>query len=88
MSKQSRRGTEWEKTRQRILTRDGRRCAYCGKDNLAGADATVDHILPIEHGGGDDDANLVAACRTCNGRKTDKVLTRMPWFNPRWLERL
>lgn len=88
MSAGSSRGAAWEATRLRVLNRDGWICLLsCGKP-LEGADATVDHITPKAAGGTDDESNLIAACRTCNGRKRDQVLTRMPWFNPRWLERL
>lgn len=85
MSKQSRRGPEWEATRLRILNRDGWICGYCGKA-LEGQDATVDHIIPIDAGGTDDDHNLIAACRSDNGRKSNKVVIRTTWLNPRWLD--
>ena len=84
MSKQSSRGSEWEAIRLRILNRDGWLCAYCGKA-LEGKDATVDHIVPKDAGGTDEDHNLVACCLTDNGRKTNKVMIRMPWFNIKWL---
>lgn len=84
MSKQSRRGAEWESIRRRILDRDGWTCVYCGKA-LDGADATVDHVIPVDAGGTDDDSNLVASCRADNGRKSNKVMIRMPWFNRHWL---
>lgn len=87
MSKQSSRGTEWAAIRLFILNRDGWLCQYCGK-HLEGDDATADHVTPKDAGGTDDPTNLVAACRACNGRKTNKLLTRMPWFNPRWLTHL
>ena len=86
MSKNSRRGPEWEVTRKRILERDGWLCVYCGKDlTLEPRDATVDHIIPVDLGGADDDSNLVASCRLDNGRKSNKVMIRMPWFNATWL---
>lgn len=84
MSQQSRRGSEWETTRLRILNRDGWVCGYCG-DPLEGSNATVDHIVAIAHGGTDDDTNLISACRSCNGRKSDRMLVRMTWFNTRWV---
>lgn len=89
MSEQSSRGTAWDATRKRILDRDGWLCQYCGKDLTQEArDATADHIIPKDSGGTDEDSNLVAACRTCNGRKSNKVIIRMPWFNPAWLDSL
>ena len=57
-------GRAWQRTRERILARDGYRCCYCG-----GPAEVVDHIINRAHGGNDDDANLAAACRDCNERK-------------------
>ena len=50
-------------TREGVLRRDGEFYAYCG-----GPADTVDHVLPRSRGGGDTWFNLVAACRSCNGR--------------------
>lgn len=82
MSRQSSRGAAWQKTRRFVLERDGHLCAYCGRDAN-----TVDHITPKAAGGTDTPDNLVAACRSCNGRKSDKTLNRITYINPRWLER-
>ena len=87
MSKQSSRGSEWAATRLRVLNRDGWICVYCGK-HLEGDDATADHVIPKDAGGTDDDSNLVASCRADNGRKSNKTMIRMNWFNPNWLESL
>ena len=87
MSKQSSRGADWNALRLRVLDRDGWTCLYCGKA-LEGSDATADHIVPRDAGGEDADWNLVAACRACNGRKSNKVMIRMPWFNTAWLDGL
>lgn len=46
----------WQKTRARILARDGHICYLCGQP---GADA-VDHKLNVAAGGTDDDDNLGA----------------------------
>jgi len=50
--------------RLRVLARDGYRCHWCG----AYAD-TADHLTPRVHGGTSTDANLVAACRSCNSSR-------------------
>lgn len=87
MSRHSASGPAWEAQRQRVLDRDGWRCAYCGCD-LVGSDATVDHLESVASSGrdGDDylDAELVAACRRCNGTKQDKPLVRLGYRSPRW----
>lgn len=54
-------------------------CAYCGDY----AD-TVDHVIPTSRGGANIIANLVLACRTCNGEKSDMLLEE--WAD-RWYER-
>lgn len=87
MSVGSSRGKDWERTRLAVLDRDGWQCTYCHKP-LEGRDATADHIIPKAAGGSDDPDNLVAACRRCNGIKSDQMFARTPWFNPQWLERL
>lgn len=76
----------WKKLRQHVLDRDGWRCTYCGKP-LEGADATVDHIIPVAAGGDTLPPmhGLLSACRSCNSSRQDRILTRMPWFNSRWL---
>jgi 5-methylcytosine-specific restriction endonuclease McrA len=55
---------EWKKQRQRVLSRDAYTCAYCGQDATE-----VDHIIPRAKGGGHELDNLVACCKSCNGRK-------------------
>lgn len=48
-----------------LVDRDGEYCRYCGATH----DLTVDHILAIANGGGDDLGNLQLLCRPCNSRK-------------------
>jgi 5-methylcytosine-specific restriction endonuclease McrA len=48
-------------------------CSYCGK-KIEGRDLTIDHVIPISHGGTNILANLVLACRSCNERKRDRTL--------------
>jgi 5-methylcytosine-specific restriction endonuclease McrA len=80
MSKLSSQGAKWDATRLYVLNRDGWICAYCAK-HLEGKDATADHIIPKAAGGTDDAWNLVAACVSCNGRKSDHVIERLLWLN-------
>ncbi len=51
---------------------DGIACAYCGV-TLTMDRATVDHRTPTSRGGGEDAANLVWCCKTCNGRKAGRT---------------
>ena len=48
-----------------IYERDGYACVYCG----SGEDLTLDHIVPLAHGGMHCEDNLVVACRSCNSSK-------------------
>lgn len=45
-------------------------CVYCG----AKAEH-IDHVIPIAKGGAHKVGNLVAACQSCNQRKSDKFLS-------------
>ena len=46
-------------------------CAYCG-----GPGGTVDHVVPLYHGGEDTWENMAGACHDCNTRKGTKPLLR------------
>lgn len=62
----------YRRNRQTVLRRDGYRCQWCGKD-LHGADATVDHLVPISSGEIHNDIdNLIAACRSCNSSRGNR----------------
>ena len=60
---------DWRARRERILVRDAFVCRSCGRV-VSGHEANVDHIVPLEDGGTDADANLQTLCRACHGRKT------------------
>lgn len=85
MSRYTRTDSAWKAQRLRVLERDQWTCQYCHK-HLEGSDSTVDHVEPIaldpERVYRDDE--LVAACRRCNGRKSDKALIRMDYHSPAW----
>lgn len=51
---------------------DGR-CAYCD----AAGKMTMDHVVPLALGGKHAVENVVPACKTCNGRKGDRLWTPM-----------
>ncbi|MDQ2717506.1 MAG: HNH endonuclease [Chloroflexota bacterium] len=58
-------------TRSNILLRDDETCQYCGK---RGRDLTLDHIIPRSRGGPGTWENLVASCKSCNGKKGNHFL--------------
>lgn len=54
------------KDKYRIRNRDGHRCQSCGKGVKDGVKLHVDHKIPVDWGGGNDDANLWTLCDECN----------------------
>ncbi len=77
--------------RQRVAERAQHRCEYCRYPENASLIAhQLDHIIPRQHGGGDELGNLALACALCNRSKgpnlasldseTDGVV---PLYNPR-----
>ena len=68
---------------KRATMRDcGRRCVYCATP-LEFANATLDHVYPLAHGGAHTLGNLVAACPPCNRLKGQllpvEFFMRHPW---------
>lgn len=65
-------GDTWMRIRDRILTRDeGRcRCAECVRLGRLLPAQEVDHVVPLEEGGSNDDANLAAINVDCHKRKS------------------
>jgi 5-methylcytosine-specific restriction endonuclease McrA len=61
-------------TKRNLLARDRGHCQYCGKPG-----DTVDHVLPKSRGGRHEWVNVVVACRGCNGRKSDRLLSELGW---------
>lgn len=59
---------EDEVTKAYVLQRDNHTCLYCGNYGN-----TVDHIQPKSRGGLNVWGNLVAACKGCNGHKSDRT---------------
>jgi 5-methylcytosine-specific restriction endonuclease McrA len=58
--------------RRAIFLRDGHRCQYCGA-----AAENIDHVVPRSRGGMHSWDNVVAACRPCNSRKEDRLLSEV-----------
>lgn len=63
------RTSDWKSRRLRILVRDAYTCRACGLV-CHSKDAHVDHVIPLEEFGTDDDSNLQTLCSSCHGRKT------------------
>jgi len=58
-----------KRTRFEVLRRDNNACRYCGQ-MAPDVKLTIDHVVPVALGGGDDPSNLVTACVDCNAGKT------------------
>jgi 5-methylcytosine-specific restriction endonuclease McrA len=58
-----------KKQKNRIMSRDGRKCKICG----CYEDLTIDHIVPVSKGGSNRDNNLMTLCLTCNQRKGSDI---------------
>jgi 5-methylcytosine-specific restriction protein A len=65
-------GTEWTKTRIRILERDNYLCQPCLREGRAHPANEVDHRIPKAKGGTDDDSNLQAIAHDCHVAKTTR----------------
>ncbi len=76
-------------SRRNVAKRDHYTCQYCGAQ--PGAEGiTIDHVVPRSQGGTSSWTNCVAACETCNAKKSDRTpdragmkLRRRP-FRPEW----
>ncbi|GAA0493659.1 HNH endonuclease [Pigmentiphaga daeguensis] len=67
-------GTDWDRTRKRILARDGYlcQCEECQAEGRPLLATEVDHRIPKARGGTDDESNLRAINRDCHKRKTQR----------------
>lgn len=45
-------------------------CVHCEAKGLVVAAAEVDHVIPLEQGGPDDETNLQGLCHACHKAKT------------------
>jgi hypothetical protein len=55
---------------QRIWVRDELQCVYCERP-MGEVTLTIDHWMPLELDGANDETNYLSACRKCNKRKGD-----------------
>jgi 5-methylcytosine-specific restriction endonuclease McrA len=54
------------KTRYRILQRDNSTCQRCGRTVADGIKLDIDHKIPVDWGGSNDDNNLWSLCQECD----------------------
>lgn len=56
--------------REYLLEKWGRKCAYCGAENLP---LEVEHIIPKSRGGSNRVSNLTISCTRCNQKKCNQT---------------
>ena len=59
-------------TNGKLFARDRQVCAYCG-GCFVGDELTREHIIPVSRHGQDSWMNCITACRSCNGRKGNRL---------------
>jgi len=67
--KKRRQITGYKKTFEEVKMRYNFRCCNCQTDK----NLTLDHIIPVSKGGGDNIDNLQVLCRSCNSKKGNKI---------------
>ena len=69
------RGRAWMAKRERVALAHGYRCAGCRCVWVPSRDQ-IDHRIPREQGGSNDEANLQPLCATCHQAKTTEEAGR------------
>lgn len=62
-----------KKLRFEVFKRDKFKCIYCGA-SAPGVVLQVDHIDPVDNGGGNNILNLATSCFDCNSGKSNRTL--------------
>ena len=68
-----------------LLTKWGRKCAYCGVENVP---FEIEHILALGKGGSNRVSNLCLSCHTCNQAKGNKPVEEFLKKKPNVLKRV
>lgn len=74
-------------SKNNVFLRDNFCCQYCGI-TVTKASATLDHVLPISHGGKTTFENTVTACALCNARKGNnkKIIPKIKPYRPSYYQ--
>lgn len=74
-------------SKHNVFLRDGYVCQYCG-DDVSKKTATLDHVLPVSHGGKTTFENTVTACGPCNANKGNdkKIVPKHKPFKPTYFQ--
>jgi len=63
------------RVKEYVFERDDYTCQYCRK-RFPKNQLTIDHLIPLAHGGIDELTNYVTACKCCNEKKSSTSLTQ------------
>jgi len=74
-------------SKHNVFLRDGYICQYCGED-VVRKTATLDHVLPVSHGGKTTFENCVCACAHCNASKGNdkKIVPKVKPTKPTYFQ--
>ena len=73
-------GSKWIRREKRlaIYLRDGMQCGWCHSTVEEGGALTLDHLIPVSKGGGNEETNLITSCGVCNTRRGN--LSQAQWI--------
>lgn len=66
--------------RERVLKNCNGVCAHCGCKLTIGENFTIEHVIPLNKGGNNDENNYVALCKDCNKGKSDDIVEPKDWY--------
>jgi 5-methylcytosine-specific restriction endonuclease McrA len=69
------RKVRWEisgSIQQKVWVADGFKCVYCGSQ-MGKSKMTIDHFIPLELGGKNDETNYLTSCASCNKKKANML---------------
>jgi 5-methylcytosine-specific restriction endonuclease McrA len=74
-------------SKQNVFLRDNYTCQYCEVE-VSRKTATLDHVLPVSHGGKTTWENCTTACADCNARKGNnkKITPKVKPWKPNYFQ--
>lgn len=70
-----------EKTKRKIFSKTGMRCARCGFPLYYNSPkSTIDHIVPLSRGGVNNITNFIGLCEKCNTKKGDRIVLPSSYY--------